>query len=109
MLEKVLIALALALIDYVVKAQRVKAGEQALVDVGTYKLVILGQSWLLRAATQSDGGARLRVVDPDARLRVQTGVCPADPCCQTCGSPVRCPLAADADSSGDESVQVPPG
>jgi hypothetical protein len=78
MWEKFLVTLALAIIQAIVNAQKVKAGEQAVVDVGTYKLVIVGQSWLLRARDLPDGGAGLRVVDPDARLVIQTGVCPAD-------------------------------
>ena len=78
MWEKFLVTLALTIIQAIVNAQKVKAGEQAVVDVGTYKLVITGQSWLLRARGLPDGGAGLRVVDPQARLQLSAGVCPAD-------------------------------
>ena len=88
MWEKVAVAFALAIIQAIVNAQKVKAGEQAVVDVGTYKLVITGQSWLLRARDLPAGGSGLRVVDPQARLQLSPGVCPADPD----GPAALCPL-----------------
>ena len=79
MWEKLLVTLAIALIDYFAKAQKVKLGEEAIYEAAGQKLVITAQGWLLRARESPDRGAGLRVVDPDARLVLQAGVCPADP------------------------------
>lgn len=88
MWEKLLVTLAIALLDYFAKAQKVKRGEEAIFEASGQKLVITAQGWLLRARDLPDRGAGLRVADHGATLVLQAGVCPANPD----GPAVDCPL-----------------